>query len=91
MCKYIFLILFASISHITIAQVAYKKLITFRFLDKVEAYYVGNLKDSTYSQPAFDPVDRNYNKDSIIRIIKKELDKYPIHRIKCGLTICAIL
>jgi hypothetical protein len=43
MSKFIVLILFSIISEITIAQVNYKELIKFRFLDKVEAHYVGNL------------------------------------------------
>lgn len=78
MSKFIALILLSSISQIAIGQVVYKELIKFRFLDKVEAHYVGNLMTtSNPAQPAFDPVDEKYNKDSIIQIISKELDKYP--------------
>ncbi|KXK25625.1 MAG: hypothetical protein UZ12_BCD005001606 [Bacteroidetes bacterium OLB12] len=83
MYKFIALILFSIISKIALAQTAYKQLIEFRFLDKVEAHYVGNLSIVGKShQPAFDPVDENYNRDSIIQIINHELDKYPIDVLK---------
>jgi|JI102314A2RNA_FD_contig_51_2387513_length_810_multi_2_in_0_out_0_2 hypothetical protein len=42
MSKFIAFILLLNISKIAIAQFDYKGLIKFRFLEKVEAHYVGN-------------------------------------------------
>jgi hypothetical protein len=74
--QFMFLILAVGHSY-SIAQTKYKNLVSIRFLDDTEAHSVGYGKDKR-ERPVFDPVPHGYNKDSLQRIIYKELDKYPL-------------
>lgn len=67
--------------NLTWGQAIYNDLVKIRFVQEYESHAVGYL-DPGSEKPAFDPVPSNYNRDSIITIIKKELDKYPIEVIR---------
>lgn len=78
MTKHIFIALLIGIVKTGFSQSLFQGLIQIRFLNQYEAHYVGKISENIVSsQPAFDPLPINYNRDSIMSIIEKELDKYP--------------
>lgn len=63
--------------HLMAQDQLYKGKINIRILREVEAHWVGYGRRDR-DQPAFDPVPSNSNTDSIVAVISKELDKYPL-------------